>query len=62
MACQSSTIVSSACECGISLPIELPLKGVLNSSGFIRLLPVLGPFYFHNKDSSKGEACEAPGP
>ncbi len=40
---------SSACERRISLSIELSLKG-LNPG-----LPVLRVFYFHNKDSSKGE-------
>ena len=43
--------VSSAWEWSISLPIELPLKG-LNSG-----LPVLRIFNFHNKDSSKGEGA-----
>ena len=41
--------VSSACERSIRLSIELPFKGW--NSG----LPVLSVFYFHNKDSSKGE-------
>ena len=41
--------VSSACERSINLLIELPFEG-LNA-----VLPVLGIFYLHNKDSSKGE-------